>query len=46
MIAGMIGHSVLLECRLAHLEPCSVVAFLAFFLGHMVASKLKIDGEC
>ena len=42
----MIGQSTLLECRLACLEFCPIVAFLAFFLGHMVASKLKIYGEC
>ena len=42
----MMGQLALLECRSAHFEPCPVVAFSAFFLGRMVASKLNIDGEC
>ena len=41
----MMGQLALLECRLEHLKPCLVVAFSAFFLGHVVACKLKIDGE-
>ena len=34
---GVMDQLALLECQLAHLKPCLVVAFSTLFLGHVVA---------